>query len=67
MRVREMAYRAVQIRTFLGFGDLFQLGRLLERPIVEAGNLVENLERLLRLVLDLLFGQLLIVETARSP
>ena len=52
----------VQIGTLLCLGDALQLGRLLQRQIVEAGDLVQNLEGLPRLIFDLLFGQLLIIK-----
>ncbi len=61
-RARQRMLRA-DIRTLLcSPRDFRQLRRLLQRQLVELGQLVERLQRLLSLVLDFLFGQLFVIK-----
>ena len=62
MRVRATALRIRRYGRFLRLRHALQLGRLLQRDIVQVADLVEHLQRLLGLLLDLFFGQLFVVE-----
>ncbi len=52
----------MDVRALLGFRRLLQLDRLLQRVVIQLGDFLDVLERLLGLVRDLFFGELFIVE-----
>src|SRR6202521_1809643 len=60
-RPRHLPLRA-NVRSFLRLQSFIELGRLLQRGLVQFRNLVDVLERLFGFVGDLLFGQLFVVK-----